>query len=103
MKFLFTTLKSVEEQAEGKHAPGRYRLSIYSPVRLVDVEISRECLHHQNVSWRIHLLNPAELPQIASVRSSEIHNHDETPEWHHSGHDYPVEYRDGCDRVESKL
>ncbi|KAF2185759.1 hypothetical protein K469DRAFT_574976 [Zopfia rhizophila CBS 207.26] len=84
IKFLFTTLRSVEEQAEENHAAGRYRLSIYSPTRLVEAKSSRDCLHHHYVSWRVHLLNPAELPQIASVRSLEIHNHGyEYPEWHH--------------------
>lgn len=102
---LFAILTSTEERAGVQNSPGRYRLSIYSPTRLVEkIFGDSNCLHHYYVSWRIHLLNPSALPEISSVRSLEIHNHGYEYDWNGShGHDYPIEYRDKYDGVESKL
>ncbi|KAF2241818.1 hypothetical protein BU26DRAFT_555975 [Trematosphaeria pertusa] len=95
IQFLFTTLRTVEDQASDRHTPGRYRLTIYSPIRLVEDEIQRYCLHHDYVSWRVHLRNPSELPQIVSVQSVEIRNNNE--------HDFPPKHAAGFHIVESKL
>jgi hypothetical protein len=75
IQFLFKALKSIEGSSDDEHARGTYRLSIYSPVRLVDVEVLREdCLHNAHVSWRVHLLRPEELPSVRFVRSLELYN-----------------------------
>lgn len=69
------------------HTVGMYRLAIYSPVRFVATGVSFDCLHHHHNCWRVHLLGPNELPQIASVRSLEARNRGyEYYEWNH--HDF---------------
>jgi hypothetical protein len=69
---LFKTLSSVEQLAEVRQISGNYRLRIYGPVSRS--ELSSVCDHHLFVSWRLRLLNPAQLPLIRSVRSFEVHN-----------------------------
>jgi hypothetical protein len=71
---LFRTLQLVERQAGETHAPGRYRLSVYHPTRIVRIF---ECNHHLFVSWRIHLLRAAELPLIYSVRTFVVYDNAE--------------------------
>jgi hypothetical protein len=46
---LFNVLRLVEDRAGEKHTPGRYRLAVYHPTRLV--HIPHECNHHLFVSW----------------------------------------------------
>jgi hypothetical protein len=46
---LFNVLRLVEDRAGEKHTPGRYRLAVYHPTRLV--HIPHECNHHFFVSW----------------------------------------------------
>jgi hypothetical protein len=72
---LFNLLRAVEDQAGGKHAPGRYRLAIYHPIRIV--HLSHECQHHLFVSWRVHLLRVAQLPLIPSVRTLVVYDNAE--------------------------
>ncbi|KAF2180483.1 hypothetical protein K469DRAFT_672349 [Zopfia rhizophila CBS 207.26] len=69
IKFLFTTVKTVEERAGEENFPGRVQLTIYTPTRLIDSGI---CLHRRFTSWRVHLLAPESLPELASIRSLEI-------------------------------
>jgi hypothetical protein len=74
---LFRALQVVERQASTKNAPGRYRLSVYHPTRIVRIF---ECNHHLFVSWRIHLLRAAELPLIHSVRTFVVYDNAEGDE-----------------------
>jgi hypothetical protein len=75
IQFLFKTLKSIEGDSNNGNTRGTYRLSIYSPVRLVDFEVLEwDCLHNAHVSWRVHLLHPEKLPLICFVRSFELYN-----------------------------
>ncbi|CAN9423397.1 unnamed protein product [Alternaria alternata] len=71
IQFLFHILQLVEKQAGEKHAPGRYRLSLYSPIRTVRAK--NACPHRYRTSWRVRLLE-AELSPVASIRSFEIYN-----------------------------
>ncbi|KAH7081814.1 hypothetical protein BKA63DRAFT_504686 [Paraphoma chrysanthemicola] len=74
IKILFNTLKLLEEQGSRRSIIGRYILSIYSLTTPADRE--EHCLHLCHVGWRVHLLNPSELPQLSCVWSLEIHNTD---------------------------
>jgi hypothetical protein len=69
---LFNVLRLVEDRAGEKHTPGRYRLAVYHPTRLV--HIPHECNHHLFVSWRVHLLWVAELPCVYSVPALVIYD-----------------------------
>jgi hypothetical protein len=105
IELLFATLKATEERAGTQlPSPGRYRLIIFSPLRLVDKGFEqKECLHHHYVSWRIHLI-PCGLPEIGSVRSFEIHNHGDIFQIrreHEYG--YTSEHRQRFEAVEMKL
>lgn len=70
IQLLFNTLKTVEERA-GRCAPGRLRLALFSPTRMVDSEV---CLHRRYVSWRVHLLAVDALPKIHSIRAFEVYH-----------------------------
>jgi len=72
ISLLLATLKLVEEQATKTCNPGGYRLSLHGPRSSLDYD--SVCHHHLYVSWRLHLLDPNELPQILSVRSFEFYN-----------------------------
>jgi hypothetical protein len=78
---LFTTLKSVEEQAGDQHAPGNYLLSIHAPTRDLISQTEIRCQHRVHTSWRIHLLDSTQLQQIASVRSFELRTVDYSCAW----------------------
>ena len=68
--FLFETLKTVEERAENQNEPGTVRLAISPLWRRVRRD--RALSYHDHLSWRIHLLDPEELPALRSIRSLEI-------------------------------
>ena len=91
---LFATLSAVEENAGPQHAPGRYRLLVHDPTRLIHRSI--ECDHREFISWRIRLLN-TELALVHSIRSLEIYNVcGETKsilDEKHESHDYPAAYK----------
>jgi hypothetical protein len=104
IQLLFAALKTTEDQAGVQSFSGNYHLSIYSPSRLVEKSFDQKCLHHYYVSWRIHLLNRSDLPQIISVRAFKIHNHGYRYPWcSGSIHDYPPDHLDKYYVVESKL
>lgn len=116
IRLLFTALKSVEEATRDVHFRGRYKLAICSPVTLVEHEIVQHCLHHYNVSWRVHLLDLNQLPQLNQIRSLQVRNHSYMPKgWRlHSfertwraysrhGYDLPLFCHDRFDAVESRL
>ncbi|KAI4945879.1 hypothetical protein J4E91_007793 [Alternaria rosae] len=71
MQYLFDILQLVEKQAGKNHAPGRYRLTTYNPIRRTENEDA--CPHRYMASWRVRLL-AKDLPPIASIRSFEINN-----------------------------
>jgi hypothetical protein len=68
--FLFETLKVVEEGAGNQSEPGTIRLAISPLWRPIRCESPLS--YHDHLSWRIHLLNPGELPSLRSIRSLEI-------------------------------
>jgi hypothetical protein len=108
IKALFATLKELEDRAAVNHFQGTYRLSIYSPRRLVEALVGEECLHHHYVSWRVHLLDPYELPQISSIVALKLHNcvakHRYSGEdWKYYGRGLPSYCAEAYNRVESKL
>jgi hypothetical protein len=72
IKLLLVTLKTVAEVAARSYSPGGYRLTVHGPTSSVD--FNRVCDHHLYVSWRVHLLNPDQLPQVSLVRSFEYRN-----------------------------
>jgi hypothetical protein len=72
IRFLFSTVKTVEDHAIAKYGPGRIKLTIYTPTRHIDRD--NYCLHRAYVSWRVHLLNPEIFPSLASVRALRIEN-----------------------------
>lgn len=121
IKTLFEALRTVEERS-GNTSQRAYQLAIYSPVTLVNTGTIPTCLHHHNVSWRVHLLRPYCLPRLDFVRSLEVHNHDFNQKiwmrhdsmyrhfndgncelWQHYGHDLRDDGYHDFDRVESKL
>ncbi|KAF2251579.1 hypothetical protein BU26DRAFT_518202 [Trematosphaeria pertusa] len=71
---LFSTLAALEGCATSTqgHAVKSIQLTIYTPTRVVDQNCY--CWHHTYISWRVHLLSPATLPEIMSVRSLKIKN-----------------------------
>lgn len=68
IQFLLTTLKTVEDRA-GKWAPGRIRLTMFTPTRQVDTDV---CLHRRYTSWRVRLLSNLLLPELRSVCAFEV-------------------------------
>ncbi|KAL1591765.1 hypothetical protein SLS60_011764 [Paraconiothyrium brasiliense] len=64
--FLFSTMNAIEARQADVFDLGRIHLSIYTPKRSVNRE--EFCLHHTFVSWRVHLLSPATLPQLPSIQ-----------------------------------
>jgi hypothetical protein len=96
--FLFDILQLVETQAGEKHAPGRYRLTIYSPIRKTENKYA--CPHRYTTSWRVRLLNQ-DLPSITSIRSFEIESNASGP-W--SQYRFQYSLRDNWSETqESKL
>ncbi|CAN9411096.1 unnamed protein product [Alternaria alternata] len=90
VQIIYKTLRTVEENA-GHHAPGRYRLLVHGPTRLLH-DNSITCPHRQYSSWRVQLLN-TEMPLVYSVRSLEIYNVcKEDTDICHDSHDYPPDY-----------
>ena len=61
-------LNEVETNAKG-HYQGKIQLTIFTPVRWVD---SHHCMHRWFSSWRVHLLSPKDLPDLASVRGLSV-------------------------------
>lgn len=76
IQFLLATLKSTEDRAGDRNSPGRYRLEVFSPERLVTSasDSNTNCLHHHYVGWRVRLLDASRLSKVMSVRSLAIHN-----------------------------
>lgn len=74
INFLFSTVHAIEARQGNISDLGRIHLSIFTPKRTIDHK--NECLHNSFVSWRVHLLSPATLPQLSSVRHLHVH----TPE-----------------------
>ena len=70
--YLFKTIKTVEERAESQNVYGKFRLIISSPSR--PIIRGHSLSYHDHLSWRVHLLEPGELPLLKSVRSLEIGN-----------------------------
>ena len=68
IRFLFSTVKTVEDRA----GSGRFKVTIYAPTRFVDRD--NYSIQRAYVSWRVHLLSPESLPDIASVRVLRIAN-----------------------------
>jgi hypothetical protein len=90
IKLVFMTIKAVEDYVTQAHGPGRIEVVILTPLRLVDREF---CRHRVSSAWRLHLLRPGNLPELASVRSLSICNPAEYFEgsnyWRfHQGHFY---------------
>ncbi|KAI4640630.1 hypothetical protein J4E93_008220 [Alternaria ventricosa] len=105
MQFLFDILQRVEKQAGNYHAPGRYRLTIYNPIRRTENEDA--CPHRYMTSWRVRLL-AKDLPPITSIRSFRIVSNDrkgyeyEYPPWNQYAYTYRL--RDNYSEMqESKL
>ncbi|KAF2452113.1 hypothetical protein P171DRAFT_450765 [Karstenula rhodostoma CBS 690.94] len=65
INFLFSTVDAIETRQGNAFDLGRIHLSIYTPTRSVNKE--KFCLHHTFVSWRVHLLLSATLPQLSSI------------------------------------
>lgn len=72
IKFLFMTIKDVEDRATSKYGPGRIKLTIYTPTRYVDRE--NYDILRVYVSWRVQLLHLDSLPNVVSVRALRIEN-----------------------------
>jgi hypothetical protein len=72
IKSLFSTVKSVEDCAGTRYGPGNIKLTIYTPTRYIDA-MYYDVLRFY-VSWRIRLLSPESLPELASVRALRIEN-----------------------------
>jgi hypothetical protein len=75
IRFLFWTLKTLERSSV--YASRKIHLSIYTPTQAVNLD--GICLHHNFVSWRVHLLSPMTLPSITSVRHLAIRNAEAPP------------------------
>jgi hypothetical protein len=98
IRFLFDILQLVETQAGEKHAPGRYRLTIYSPIR--KTENRHACPHRYMTSWRVRLLKQ-DLPSVASIRSFVIDSN-QSDRWNQYGFQYCL--RENMSEIqESKL
>ncbi|KAH6638042.1 hypothetical protein C7974DRAFT_422975 [Boeremia exigua] len=78
IRSFFTMLHEVE-QAGFLDGHRGLELEIHSPTRAVDE--SEFCLHRVFTSWRIHIISPETLPQIACIRSLVIRNGTDF-EWH---------------------
>jgi hypothetical protein len=70
IKFLFNTMKTVEERAKNQNKLGTVRLAISTPWQLIPSQQSLS--YHNHLSWRVHLLEPQALPLLRSIRSLEI-------------------------------
>ncbi|KAJ4358717.1 uncharacterized protein N0V89_003301 [Didymosphaeria variabile] len=66
INFLFSTVDAIESRQADVSNLGRIDLSIYTPKRSVNRE--KFCLHQTFVSWRVHLLSSATLPQLSSIQ-----------------------------------
>jgi hypothetical protein len=64
IKFLFETLKHLEDKVGPGKLDGRLRLTIFPPSRAIDWP----CRHRDCVCWRVHLRAPETLPQLRSIR-----------------------------------
>ena len=102
IKFLFKTLKKVEERAGNQNKPGRIELTIYAPQRPV-AHAYQPLSYHHFLSWRVHLLEPAALPSLESIRSLEIKEgslqSDETNDADYSLEPVKLDYRVMVDLV----
>jgi len=105
IQYLFDTLQLVEKQAGEYHAPGRYRLTIYNPIRRTENE--DVCPHRYMTSWRVQLL-ARNLPPITSIRSFRIVSNDskgyeyDHPPYDPYGYTYCLRYNESG-MQESKL
>lgn len=72
VKRLFTTLKKAEDIA-GSRNRGKYELGIYHPKQAL---VGKVCFHREHDLWRVHLLEHKTLPDLMSVFSFELLNHD---------------------------
>jgi hypothetical protein len=98
---LFTALKTLEErETAANNRPAGMRLTIETP-RQLDNGI-QHCHHRRYHSWRLHLLNPQNLPSLSSIPTITIG--EETGFWTDSSAKYerPIDLRVVIDLV-SKL
>jgi len=72
IKFLFSTVKEMEDIARSKKAYGKVKLTLYTPTRRIDRE--NYSIQRAYVSWRVHLLEPKSLPNLTSVHALRIEN-----------------------------
>jgi hypothetical protein len=63
IRFLFETLKDLEDKVGPEKLDGRLRLTIFPPSRAIDWS----CRHRDCVCWRVHLHAPETLPQLRSI------------------------------------
>lgn len=66
INLLFSTLQALEKRVKRS---GKLNLTIYTPVREVQAPLQRKF-----ISWRLHLLSPTTLPQLASIRGLSVEN-----------------------------
>ncbi|KAL1608079.1 hypothetical protein SLS60_003018 [Paraconiothyrium brasiliense] len=83
--FLFSSIRNVEDFANTRYGPGKIKLTIYTPTRYVDR--ANYAIQRAYVSWRVRLLRPDTLPNLASVRALRIEN---GMSWH-SGNDWDTQ------------
>jgi hypothetical protein len=76
--FSFDIIKKVEQRAGADGITGRILLKLYAPMRRVANEYST-LGYHQQSSWRVHLLEPENLPTLASIHALEVRNGVQAP------------------------
>lgn len=72
IRFLFSTIKTLEDRATPQHGPGKLVLTIFTPYR--DTYRGYHSIYRSYVSWRVHLLQPGLLPCLSSVHCLRVVN-----------------------------
>ena len=84
INFLFSTLATLESRVKGVYGIGRIHLTIFTPTRDL---CTGECYHRMFTSWRVHLLSPSTLPNLACISALSLN----TPQAHGFDRDGPNE------------